>query len=119
MVTRFLLDENLSPRLKAILLRYEPMMDILRVGDPDAPPLGTLDPEILLYLEEAHRLLITSNRVSMPQHIADHFAVGRHHWGVFHIRPHTPTGRLVEEVILLWTASVAEEWFDRTEWIPY
>jgi hypothetical protein len=29
------------------------------VGDPDAPPLGTLDPELLRYLEVFQRLLVT------------------------------------------------------------
>jgi len=48
---RFLLDENLSPRLKVAVLRFNPAIDILRVGELDAPPLGTLDPDILRYLE--------------------------------------------------------------------
>ena len=47
MKVRFLLDENLSPRLKPALLRLESTIDVLRVGDPDAPPLGTLDPDLL------------------------------------------------------------------------
>ena len=48
---RFLLDENLSPKLKTSVLRLNPAIDILRVGDAEAPPLGTLDPDILRYLE--------------------------------------------------------------------
>jgi hypothetical protein len=50
---RFLLDENLSPRLKPAIERYSRDIDILRVGDDHAPPLGTLDPEILRYLRAA------------------------------------------------------------------
>jgi hypothetical protein len=55
---RFLLDENLSPDLKTSLLRLNPNLDILRVGEPDAPPLGTLDPEILDYVASFQRLLV-------------------------------------------------------------
>ena len=51
MKVRFLLDENLSPRLKLAVFRLNPELDILRVGDPGTPSLGTLDPEILIYLE--------------------------------------------------------------------
>lgn len=49
MKIRFLLDENLPPKLKSAVLNLDPEIDILRVGDSNAPPLGTLDPEILIY----------------------------------------------------------------------
>jgi hypothetical protein len=39
MKVHFLLDENLSLKLKVAVLRLNPTIDILRVGDPDAPPL--------------------------------------------------------------------------------
>lgn len=52
MKIRFLLDECESPRLKTAFLRFNPAIDVLPVGDPDAPHLETLDPEILRYLEE-------------------------------------------------------------------
>lgn len=55
MSVRFLLDENLSPRLSPALWRYNPTIDVLRVGDPGAPPLGTLDPDLLVYLEQEQR----------------------------------------------------------------
>ena len=47
MKVRFLLDENLSPRLITALHRLDPAIDILRVGDEGTPPLGTDDPTIL------------------------------------------------------------------------
>ena len=51
MKVRFLLDENLSPRLKVAVLRLNPAIDILRVGESNAPTLGTLDPDVLRYLQ--------------------------------------------------------------------
>jgi len=39
---RFLLDENLPPRLKLAILRLNSEIDILRVGEDNAPPTGTL-----------------------------------------------------------------------------
>ncbi len=63
MKVRFLLDENLSPRLKVAVFRLNPALDVLRVGDSDTLPLGTLDPELLRYLELSQRLLVTNNRV--------------------------------------------------------
>ncbi|MDJ0516033.1 MAG: hypothetical protein QNJ74_07115 [Trichodesmium sp. MO_231.B1] len=46
MKIRFLIDENLSPRLKQALLRFNFNIDVLRVGDDGAPEFGTLDPDI-------------------------------------------------------------------------
>jgi hypothetical protein len=59
MKLRFLIDENLSPKLKTAIQRRYPDIDLLRVGDAGTPPLGTLDPDILLYLETSQRALIT------------------------------------------------------------
>lgn len=50
MKPRFLLDENLSPRFKLAVLRLNSEIDIMRVGDSNAPALGTLDPEIFSLL---------------------------------------------------------------------
>jgi predicted nuclease of predicted toxin-antitoxin system len=116
---RFLLDENLSPRLKVALLRLNPTVDVVRVGDPDAPSLGTRDPDVLRYLETSQRLLVTSNRTSMSDHIEAHWAVGGHLWGLLWVRPGTPVGRLAQDLLLVWEASEAEEWIDQLDWIPF
>ena len=118
MKLRFLLDENLSPRLKPALLRLESTIDVLRVGDPDAPPLGTLDPDLLRFLDLTQRLLITNNRTSMPGHLQEHWQEGGRVWGVLWIRSGTSLGRLAQELYLIWDASEAHEWIDRLEWIP-
>lgn len=119
MKVRFLLDENLSPRLKLALHRMEPLIDVLCVGDPGAPGFGTLDPEILIYLERHQRLLVTNNRVSMPGHLTTHWESGHRIWGLIWIKPDTSMGTLIQELHLLWFASEAEEWENRIEWIPF
>ncbi|NJM73738.1 MAG: DUF5615 family PIN-like protein [Scytonema sp. RU_4_4] len=119
MKVRFLLDENLPPRLKVAVLRLNPGIDILRVGEPDAPQLGTPDPDVLLYLERSQRLLVTDNRASMPAHMEAHWAAGGKIWGLFWVRPRIPLGQLAQELLLVWETTEAEEWIDRLEWIPF
>jgi len=119
MKVRFLLDESESPRLKAALLRFNPAIDVLRIGDPGAPSLGTPDPEVLRYLELSRRMLVTSNRTTMPAHIEAHWAAGGHLWGLLWVRPGIPVGQLARELHLVWEASEAEEWIDRLDWIPF
>jgi len=117
MKLRFLLDENLPAKLKRAIIRRYPAIDVLRVGDEGVPPLGTLDPDILRYLEATQHALITDNRHSIPGHIADHFAENRHHWGIFEVHKNAALKSLVEEIYLYWSASEAEEWIDRVEWL--
>jgi hypothetical protein len=116
---RFLLDENLSPRLKVAVLRFNPAIDILRVGDPNTPQLGTLDPDVLRYLELSQRLLVTDNRTSMPEHLEVHWTDGGQIWGLFWVRPKTSIGELAEELFVIWETTEAEEWIDKLDWIPF
>ncbi len=39
---RFLLDENMPHSLRDQLLHHEPKIDVLCIGDPIAPAIGTL-----------------------------------------------------------------------------
>lgn len=119
MKVRFLLDENLSPRLKVALLRLNPAIDVRRVGDPDAPPLGTPDPDVLHHLDLFQRILVTDNRKSMPEHLEAHWASGGHIWGLFWVRSKIPIGQLAQELLLVWETTEAEEWIDRLDWIPF
>jgi hypothetical protein len=119
MRVRFLLDENLSHAIIEAVHQFDSDVDITAVGSPDAPPIATPDPNILLYCERERRLLITNNRRSMPGHIADHLAAGRHHWGVFRTHTRSPAiGPLAEMIYVYWGASEAEEHIDTQGWIP-
>ena len=119
MKIQFLLDENLSPRIKAAVHRHNAVIDILRVGDETAPSLATPDPEILLYLESTQRLLVSDNRSTIPVHLAEHTAAGRRHWGIVWLRDAQNIGQIADALYLIWSASEAEEWIDRTDWLPW
>jgi hypothetical protein len=60
----------------------------MRVGDPADLPLGSGDPALLLWAEREQRILVKHDPDTMPRHLADHLAAGRHSSGVFMIRPH-------------------------------
>jgi hypothetical protein len=116
---RFLLDENLDPRLKIAILRLNPAIDVLRVGDQGVPPFSTTDPDILRFCEIAQRILVTSDRTTMPNHIDAHLAIGGHFWGVCQVRDGFSIHRIAQELVLISEASTIEEWLDRIEWIPF
>lgn len=115
---KFLFDENANPRFKATLLRRQPAIDVLQVGDRGAPPRTTLDPDLLVYLEGARRILVSDNRKSMPGHLQDHWAHGGSCWGIFWIKPGTTFDHLAEDLELIWGTMDAEEWLNTTFWVP-
>ena len=118
MKVRFLMDENLSPRLKLAVLRLNPEIDMLRVGDEGTPSFGTLDPEILVYLQKSQRILLTDNRKSMPEHIETHLANDGFFWGLFWLIPRATVREIAEDLVLIWETTEAEEWKNQLIWIP-
>nr|VFJ90836.1 MAG: hypothetical protein BECKH772A_GA0070896_1002412 [Candidatus Kentron sp. H]VFJ91863.1 MAG: hypothetical protein BECKH772B_GA0070898_1002210 [Candidatus Kentron sp. H]VFJ98527.1 MAG: hypothetical protein BECKH772C_GA0070978_1002211 [Candidatus Kentron sp. H] len=51
MERRYLIDENTTPALGDQLRRRQPALEVMSVGDESAPPKGTLDPDILLWIQ--------------------------------------------------------------------
>lgn len=118
MTIKYLLDENL-PREYQIQLRYhQPNLNVIMIGDVDAPKRGTQDPEILIWCEEKNYILVTNNRRSMPVHLKDHLAQDRHSPGIFVFRQTADMGRIIEDLILVAIASFEDEYRDRISFFP-
>lgn len=99
-------------------MRQAPYLVVRMIGDPDAPPKGTLDPEILIWCEIYNFILVTNNRKSMPKHLADHLAEGHHIPGIFAIDPSKNIGETLTELIMIAGASFSGEYQDRIEYLP-
>jgi len=63
------------------------IVDVTRVGDPADLPLGTQDPDLLLWAEREQRVVVTMDRQTMLGHLAAHLQSGHHSPGVFLLRP--------------------------------
>ena len=115
---RYLLDENLPRRLKNQLIFHEPLLDVVLVGETQAPPLGTSDPDILNWIEENNRILVSRNRSTMPMHLKEHITKGRNMPGILLIREDIPIGKLIEDLLLIWGASTLEEYRNQLAYLP-
>jgi hypothetical protein len=97
MPIRFLLDENLPVRLWSAIVRQNPPglapIDVIRVGDPPDLPLGTQDPDILIWAEGEGRILVSEDLNTLPLFLDDHLRAGRHSPGIFLIRQERAYGR--------------------------
>jgi len=114
----FLIDENLPPIIAVQMRRHEPRIQALAVGQPGAPSKGTLDPQLLCWIEENDCLLVTNNRASMPGHLRDHLAAGKHIPGILVVPFPLDIGALVKELILIWGASLRGEYQDQIVYLP-
>jgi hypothetical protein len=115
---RYLFDENVDPALRQALQRRWPELEVWKVGDPAAPGRGTLDPDILLRCEANEFILVTNNRASMPVHLRDHLAEGRHVRGIFVLRPSHSIGVVADDLGLIWAGSEPSEYTDQLRHIP-
>jgi hypothetical protein len=95
-----------------------PELLIWRISDPDAPPTGVTDPDLLVWCEAHGMLLVTNNRKSMPGHLADHLAQGRHVPGILVIDPAMSVEELAEELSLVEGASLENEFRDQIRYLP-
>ena len=114
----FLLDENVNPRLQRAVRSHPNPPTVRRVGRLEAPPRGTLDPEILLWCEANDFVLVTKNRASMPVHLREHLQAGRHVPGILILSNKLALGETAEDLYLIAVASQPEEYADLIRHLP-
>lgn len=115
---RYLLDEHIDPLLRRELLRAAPDLEVWIIGDPGAPRRGTLDPDILIWCEANNFCLVTNNRKSMPRHLVDHLATGRHIPGIFVVNLSMSMGHIIDELVLIAGAAADDEFRDLILYLP-
>ena len=112
---RFQADADLDGRIVRGLKRRSQDIDIRTAAD--AAFAGLKDPEVLRMSAQAGRLLVSQDRRTMPAHFAEYVSASESP-GVILLREAVSIGVVVEELVLIWTASDAEEWTNRLVWIP-
>lgn len=109
MRVRFQADADLNEDIAAGLVRREPLID-LRTAE-EANLRGLPDPQVLAVAAQENRILVTHDRRTMPRHFAD-LIVNQRSPGVLIIAQKVNVGVAIEELLLIWAASDAEEWLN-------
>lgn len=78
---------------------------------------GLPDIEVLNRAALESRLLLTHDQKTMPDHFAN-FIAHQTSSGVLIIPQHVPLAVAVEELLMVWDASEAEEWINRIAYLP-
>lgn len=113
-----LLDENVPLTLLARLEKITPFIQVFAVGEGDGPPKGTQDTDILNWIEAHNCLLVTNNRSTMPVHLVDHLAQGRHIPGIIQLPRRLNMVAVVDELAAMAVASLAGEYQDQIVYLP-
>jgi hypothetical protein len=112
----FVLDEHLRGELRQAILSHNAKgshpVDAVCVGDPPDLPLGSTDPDILLWAERHNRILVSCDESTMKTHLADHLRNGHRSPGVFLIRKGTTTADAAFFLAAAAHASEATDWQD-------
>lgn len=115
MKVRFQADADLNQIIVKATLRREPTIDFQTAQA--AKLSGLEDEEVLTIAARGDRLLVTHDRKTIPHHFAK-FIMSQDSPGVLIVPQKLPVANVVEDLILIWSASEAEEWRNRIRSLP-
>lgn len=115
----FLFDENTAHRaIRRLLYEHDASIRCWVIGEWEAPPIGSPDPDLLVWAEEHDCMLVTHNHATMPVHLHEHLAAGRHIRGILVMKNGYPAWKIAEDLHLIWGASLADEFNDQIVYCP-
>lgn len=114
MKVRFQADADLKHAIVSATLRREPMIDFQTAISGLA---GRDDLEVLDIAAREGRLLITHDKRTMPTHFARFIATNTSP-GVVIASQRLSIEVVVDEILLIWFASDADEWTNRIAHLP-
>jgi len=112
---RFLADAHFNQRIVARLLRREPQIDF------ELPqkviPEKMDDAQVLKLAAARGRIIVTHDVRTMPDHFSD-FVADLSCPGLILVPKKMPIRDAIEELVLIWSVSEAEEWVNRMRRLP-
>jgi predicted nuclease of predicted toxin-antitoxin system len=113
-MVRFQADADLNHIIVAALVRKKPDVDFRTAA---FALQGLTDSEVLAYAAANHRILVTHDSKTMPRHFAQ-FVMAHESPGVIIVPQHLPVAAVVEELLLVASATSAEDWTNRICYLP-
>ena len=112
---RFQADADFNHKVILGLRRREPAIDFQDALFGDV--IGLPDPDVLRKAAEFGRVLISHDRNTMPRHFV-RLLESRSSPGLVIVPQDLDIGAIIEDLLLIWAASVAEEWRDKIGYPP-
>lgn len=115
MHVRFQADYDFNQKIVRAVLYLHPTIDF-QTGHK-AGLKGLPDDQVLAIAAREGRILVSHDLSSMPVHFGNFITV-QDSPGVFLISQDLPIKIAVEELVMVWGASEAEEWINTITWLP-
>jgi hypothetical protein len=112
---RYQADANLKLAILLAAIRQEPAIDFSSALQAELA--GLPDLEVLAAAATAGRILVTHDFRTMPKHFADFLKTAASP-GVLLVSQRLPVPEVVDQLILIWAASNADEWLNRICRLP-
>ncbi len=114
---KFLTDHDLNEHIIIGVIRRAPRIELSRVRDIGFT--DRFDAEILEYAA-AHGFIVVSHDVNtMPAAAYERLAAGKTIAGLLMVQQTSPIGPIIDNLILIWSASEAEEWENQVCFLPF
>jgi hypothetical protein len=113
---RFLADADLNKIIVRGVLRREPSVDFQTALSAGLRGMG--DSAVLALAAASGRALVSHDVSTMPSHFRSFREAGNTSSGVFLIPQRLDVATSIEELLLIWLASDAQDWENRLEWLP-
>jgi len=97
----YLADHDLNEHIVSGVRRREPLIGFLRVRDVG---MSRQPDEAILEFANEHRLVVVKSGKSFP--------------GLFMVRQSSPVGPIIENLVLIWSATELEEWENQVIFLP-
>ncbi len=115
MKPKFQADTDLKRAIIAAVKRREPMVDFQTAQA--AKLEGLSDGRVLALAASENRILVSHDRRTMPFYFAD-FIADKTSAGLIIVSQEARVADVVEELILIWAATEAEEWVNTIVALP-
>ncbi|MFI5274955.1 MAG: DUF5615 family PIN-like protein [Ktedonobacterales bacterium] len=105
---RYLTDENFDPAIVRELRRKQPRVDIITAVE--AGTLRFKDPALLAFAAQDLRIIVSHDKRTLPDHLANFLVAGHHRPGVMRVPVELSIGKAIETLLFVWEASTALDW---------
>jgi Domain of unknown function (DUF5615) len=113
---RFLADHDLNEQIVTGVLRREPALEFVRardVGMSERP-----DAEVLAYAADNGFIVVSHDVNTMPSAAYGRMSSGQKMSGLLMVKQSDPVGAIISCLIVIWSASEAEEWENQVCFLP-
>ena len=113
---RFLADHDLNEHIVHGVGRREPAVEFLRARDVGLHERS--DAEVLEYAADNQLIVISHDVNTMPAEAYVRIRAGAPVVGLLMVKQSEPVGRVLDDLILIWSASEGEEWQNVLAFLP-